>query len=104
VEKGIFTKEEFLEMIRVVDQKMKKNERENHERTLFACYSLGFAMERCCLMESGTELSEGLVCGNADHSNAWHPGNSLYIDLSEEQEHGSETFQFALAKNWSNIR
>jgi hypothetical protein len=27
IEKGIFNKEEFLEMVRVVDQKMKRDER-----------------------------------------------------------------------------
>jgi uncharacterized protein YqgQ len=36
IEKGIFTKEEFLEMVKVVDREMKREKRsENNRRRLF---------------------------------------------------------------------
>jgi hypothetical protein len=83
MEKGIFTKEELLEMAREVDQEIKKGGRKKHENTMDTGYPLDIALERFCLMEGCKELSKGVVCNNAHSSNLGCIGDSLYFLISE---------------------
>jgi hypothetical protein len=60
-------------------------------------------MERSCLMEGSKKQSKGLVRDDANHPNFGGLGDHLHPLLSEEQEHGPETLQQALANRNEHI-